>query len=134
MRLRRKNRFTAEVSTSSLNDIMFFLLLFFLIVSTMINPSVIKLMLPNSKPSEQVPPKQSVTVSVNKDLQYFIGNKPVSFNDLEAAISSEVTRLNNPTVILRVDNSLKVQDLVDILQIGDRLKVKMILATKATNK
>lgn len=132
MNLRRKNKFTAEVSTSSLNDIMFFLLLFFLIISTLVNPSVIKLLLPNSRQSQQVN-KQQITVSVTKDLQYYVNNVPVSFGDLEKAIAFEVKRLNDATVVLRFDNALSVQDLVDVLQIGDRLKVKMILATKSPN-
>lgn len=130
MNLRRRNKHTPEISTGSLNDIMFFLLLFFLIISTLINPSVIKLLLPNSRYSQQVH-KQPVVVSVTKDLQYFVNNAPVSFGDLETAIGVEVKRLNDPTVVLRFDNALTVQDLVDVLQIGDRLKVKMILATKS---
>lgn len=133
MNLRRRNsRHTAEVSTSSLNDIMFFLLLFFLIISTLVNPSVIKLTLPNSKKSQTVN-KQQITVDVSKDLQYYINNTPVSFGDLEAAIGIEVKRTQEATVVLRFDNSLSVQDLVDVLQIGDRLNVKMILATKPSN-
>jgi len=133
MNLRPKHKYAAEVNASSLNDIMFFLLLFFLIISTLVNPSVIKLMLPNSKQSQQMH-KQQVTVSVTKDLQYYVNNKPVPFGDLEKAISAEVDKIKEPTVVLRFDNSLSVQDLVDVLQIGDRLKVKMILATKAPNE
>ena len=133
MNLRRRNsRHTAEVSTSSLNDIMFFLLLFFLIISTLVNPSVIKLTLPNSKKSQTVN-KQQITVDVSKDLKYYINNTAISFGDLEAAIGIEVKRTQEATVVLRFDNSLSVQDLVDVLQIGDRLNVKMILATKQSN-
>ena len=130
MNLRRKSKHAPEVSTSSLNDIMFFLLLFFLIISTLINPSVIKLLLPNSRFSQQVH-KQPVVLSVTKDLKYYVNNVPVSFGELETAIDIEVKRLKDPTVVLRFDNALSVQDLVDVLQIGDRLKVKMILATKS---
>ena len=129
---RRKNKYAAEVSTSSLNDIMFFLLLFFLIISTLVNPSVIKLTLPNSKRSQTMN-KQQITIDVTKDLKYYVNNTPVSFGDLEAAISIEVKRTQEATVVLRFDNSLTVQDLVDILQIGNRLNVKMILATKPSN-
>jgi biopolymer transport protein ExbD len=132
MDLRKKRFHTAEVSTSSLNDIMFFLLLFFLIISTLVNPSVIKLTLPNSK-QNQTMNKQQVTVSVDKDRKFYINNVPVAFEELELAIKTEVDRTKEPTVVLRIDNALSVQDLVDVLQIGDRLKVKMILATKAPN-
>ncbi len=132
MKLRRNKKFAAEVSTGSLNDIMFFLLLFFLIVSTLVNPNVIKLMLPNSKPGMQIP-KQQITISVTKYREYYINKKPVPFLQLENEILNETTRLNEPTIFLRFDNSLTVQDLVDILQIGDKLKIKMVLATKHSN-
>lgn len=132
MDLRKRRVHNAEVSTSSLNDIMFFLLLFFLIISTLVNPSVIKLMLPNSKQSQTMN-KQQITVSVDKDRRFYINNIQISFDELELAIKTEVDRTKEPTIVLRFDNSLSVQDLVDVLQIGDRLKVKMILATKSPN-
>lgn len=132
MQLRRKNRHAFEVSTGSLNDIMFFLLLFFLIVSTLINPSVIKLTLPNSKKAQTMD-KQQIVVEVSKDLEYAVNGVKVSFADLEPAISIAIQQTTEPTVVLRLDQSLSVQDLVDVLQIGDKLKVKMILATKAPN-
>lgn len=132
MKLRRKHKEGAEVSTESLNDIMFFLLLFFLIISTLVNPSVIKLTLPNSKSSAQMH-KQPITIDVTKDAQYYINNIPISFSELETAISIKMKQTVDPTIVLRVDNSLSVQDLVDVLQIGDRLKIKMVLATKSTS-
>lgn len=132
MNIKRRKRHSAEVSTGSLNDIMFFLLLFFLIISTLVNPSVIKLTLPNSRQSQTMD-KQPVTVDVTKDLQYYVNNKPVAFGELETAISVAMAKTNGATVVLRFDNLLSVQDLVDVLQIGDRLKVKMILATKSPN-
>jgi len=131
MKLKRRHR-EMEVSTESLNDIMFFLLLFFLIISTLVNPSVIKLNLPNSKSSQQVD-MNPVTIDVTKDLQYYLNNKPVQFSNLEQEISVALQSKSTPTVILRFDNSLTVQDLVDLLQIGDRLKIKMVLATKPPN-
>lgn len=133
MNLRKRSRALPEVSTASLNDIMFFLLLFFLIISTLVNPSVIKLTLPNSEKNIQVT-KKRIEVQVDKDLKYYINNTPISFADLEPAILIEMKRLNNDaTVVLNLDKSLSVQDLVDVLQIGDKLKVKMILATKPSN-
>lgn len=132
MKLRRKTRDHAEVSTESLNDIMFFLLLFFLIVSTLANPNVVKLTLPSSKQATQMT-KQPVTVSVTKDRQYAIDKVPVPFEALEGAIQQAVAGFDQPTVVLRFDQELSVQDLVDVLTIGNRLKVKMVLATQAPN-
>jgi Biopolymer transport protein len=130
MNLRKKNKIVAEVSTSSMNDIMFFLMLFFLIMSTLLNPNVIKLTLPNSRHNQVIHQKE-ITISVTKDLQYFINNKPIAFNMLESQLSGMLLNDKNATVILRCDNSLSVQDLVNMLEIGNKLKVKMILATKS---
>ena len=133
MKLKRRHREGAEVSTESLNDIMFFLLLFFLIISTLANPSVIKLTLPNSKITDHVP-KQKVTVTVSPDHQYFVNQTPIAFSDLENALKIEIARTQTTTVILKLDNSLPIQDLADIMQIGYSLGVKMVLSTKALNK
>jgi biopolymer transport protein ExbD len=129
MNLRRKHQEDAEVSTESLNDIMFFLLLFFLIISTLANPNVIKLMLPKSANNEQLA-KQQVNLAVTKDKQYSINKRPVPFDQLEAAITAEVAGLDQPTVVLNFDRELSVQDLVDVMQIGTKIKVKMVLATQ----
>jgi len=128
MNIKRKRHFKPEVSTSSLNDIMFFLLLFFLIVSSLANPNVIKLLLPNSKSAQNLN-KQQISISVTKDKRYFIDNRQIAFNDLEPLLKSRISSLQEPTVILRLENSLTVQDLVDVLEIGTRLQVKMLMAT-----
>ncbi|HSQ01933.1 MAG TPA: biopolymer transporter ExbD [Methanobacterium sp.] len=128
MNIKRKRTFKAEVSTSSLNDIMFFLLLFFLIVSSLANPNVIKLLLPNSKSAQNLN-KQQITISITKDKQYFIDNTKISFAEIEPLLKSRIGSLEEPTVILRLESSLTVQDLVDVMEIGNRLKVKMVMAT-----
>ncbi|MEI6050368.1 MAG: biopolymer transporter ExbD [Bacteroidota bacterium] len=128
MNIRRKRHFKAEVSTSSLNDIMFFLLLFFLIVSSLANPNVIKLLLPNSKSAQNLN-KQQITISITKDKKYFIDTREIKFNDIELLLKSRISSLQEPTVILRLESSLTVQDLVDVLEIGNRLQVKMVMAT-----
>ena len=129
MNLRRKAVDEAELSTESLNDIMFFLLLFFLIISTMANPNVIKLMLPKSANNEQLQ-KQQVNLGVTKDKQYSINKVPVPFDQLESAIAQAINGLDQPTVVLNFDRGLSVQDLVDVMQIGTKIKVKMVLATQ----
>jgi biopolymer transport protein ExbD len=133
MNLRKARGYSAEVYTGSLNDIMFFLLLFFLIVSTMVNPSVVKLMLPKATTSQAMS-KQQVTLSMTADKTYYINNKVIPADQLEAEMASVTKNLQDPTIVLRIDNALSIQDLVDVLQIGNKLKIKMVLATKSTQK
>jgi len=132
MNLRNKNKFRAEISTSSLSDIMFFLMLFFLITSTLISPGVIKLTLPNSKYHQTVR-KTEISISITKELKYYINNQEVAFSNLENELSKQIKNLDNVTVVIRCDSKIPVQELVNVLQIGNKLKIKMILATKAPN-
>lgn len=130
MKLKRKREMQAEVYTSSLNDIMFFLLLFFLIISTLVNPSVIQLMLPKASANVQKISKQTINLSVTKDLKYYFDDKPIAFDDIKPRIQKMVTNPENITIILRADRTIQLQDLVSILDIGNQLHVKMILATQ----
>ena len=122
MNLRRRNRASTEVFSASLNDIMFFLLLFFLITSTMATPNVLKLLLPNAKSSNQGF-KHPLTISVTEDLQYAVNNTPVAQEELEATLVS----------MIKGDKTVQVQNLVDLLDIGNRLKIKMVLATQTSS-
>ncbi|KAA9353161.1 MULTISPECIES: ExbD/TolR family protein [Larkinella] len=128
MKFRRKHKFAAEVATSSLNDIMFFLLLFFLIISTVANPNVIKLLLPKAASSQQLSKKQ-VTLSVDGQKQYFIDKTPIAPENLEMELKSVLKDVAEPTIVVRVDKTLAVQDLVDVLQTGAKLNIKMVMAT-----
>ncbi len=128
MNIRRSKHFKPEVSTSSLNDIMFFLLLFFLIVSTLANPNVIKVLLPKSKTAQEID-KQQINLTVTADRRYYIGQKEILLSELEAKLKESVSGIQNPTVVLRFAKSLNIQDLVDVLEVGVRLNIKMVMAT-----
>jgi len=127
---RNRKRFEAEVGASSMSDIMFFLMLFFLIVSTLVNPSVIKLMLPKAS-SAQSFSKKSFSLEMSLDKQYSLDGQRIPFEEIEPKLTAATTGIDEPTVVLRIDNGLSVQDLVDVLAIGNKLKVKMIMATQA---
>ena len=133
MNLRRKNKVHSTVEVSALNDIMFFLMLFFLIASTLANPNVIKLLLPQAKAGQTVS-KQQYSLTVSKDLDYYINNEKtaLNFTQLEPRLSDIARNSNDVTVVLKVDRAIQVQNLVDILALGSKLKIKMILATQAT--
>ena len=128
MNIRRNKRFTPEVSTSSLNDIMFFLLLFFLIISTLSNPNVIKILLPTANTAQNIN-KQQISLTVTADKKFFINQAEVNEADLEPAIVKSIQGIEGPTIILRFAKNLNVQELVDVLQIGVKHNVKMVIAT-----
>ena len=107
MKIRRKSKFAPEVFTHSLNDIMFFLMLFFLIISTMVNPNVIKLMLPKASAAQQMQKKQT-TVAVDSEKNYFIDRNPVAKDQLETQLAAIFNGVEDKTVILQVDQTVSV--------------------------
>ena len=128
MKIRRKSRFAPEVFTSSLSDIMFFLMLFFLIISTMSNPNVIKLMLPKASATQQMYKKQ-ITLSIDDKKVYYIDKTPIPFEQLETELQTIFNGVEDRTIVLRVDKNLAVQDLVDVLEVGAKQDIKMVMAT-----
>ncbi len=134
MAIKRNKRFHAEVHTSSMSDIMFFLLLFFLIISTLANPNVIKMTLPKSKNNDKTN-KQLISISVTGDKEtknYFIDKAPVSLENLEQELLAKLGKEPNKedvTIVVRMPYDLQVQDLVDVLQIGVKNKLRFVLAT-----
>ena len=128
MAIKRNKRFHAEVATSSLSDIMFFLLLFFLIISTLANPNVIRMTLTKSKTNEKTN-KQLITLSVTEDKRFFIDNEEVDFSQLEDKLLSKMAPEKQQTVVIRIPSTMQVQNLVDVLQIGVKNKLKFVIAT-----
>jgi biopolymer transport protein ExbD len=129
MAIKRNRRFHAEVATSALSDIMFFLLLFFLIISTLANPNVIKVPLPKSDANEHTK-KQHITLTVTSEKKYFVDKKEVPFDQVEALLIAETSKIGDKTVILRIPFDSQVQELVDLLKLGMDNDLKIIIATK----
>jgi biopolymer transport protein ExbD len=125
----RGKRASAEVHTSAMNDIMFFLLLFFLIASTVTNPNVIKLMLPKSS-SGQSMSKKTITVSVTKDLRYYVDKKEVPEAELSTTLASYKTLATELTIVLYVDKTVAIQNVVGVMDTAQKLNIKLVLATE----
>lgn len=129
MNLRKRQRGNVEVHTSALNDIMFFLLLFFLLASAVANPNVVKLFLPRSSSGQSIPQK-TINVSITKDLEYYVEKKQVSAEDLYQSI--EVYQKASPdlTIILYADRTIAIENVIKLTDIANKLKVKLVLATE----
>lgn len=126
---KRQKRGTVEVHTSALNDIMFFLLLFFLLASAVANPNVVKLFLPRSSSGQSIPQK-TINVSITKDLEYFVEKKKVNASALFQSI--EVYQKASPdlTIILYADRTIAIENVIELTDIANKLKVKLVLATE----
>ncbi|GAA4335123.1 biopolymer transporter ExbD [Mucilaginibacter gynuensis] len=130
MNLRKRHRgASAEVHTSAMNDIMFFLLLFFLIASTVTNPNVIKLVLPKSSSGQSVS-KKTVTVSITKDLRYYVDKQEITIDQLEGILQQKKTLATELTIVLHVDETVAIQDVVQVMDIAQKQNIKLVLATK----
>lgn len=132
MNLRRKKRFEFELGTGAMNDIMFFLMLFFLLASTVLNPNFIKVNLPKASDAKAIPKKQ-IQLTVTNDLKYYIDKDEVAKEDLETALQAAIDGSDEPVITLNVDSAVQVQRLVDVMQVGTHLKAKMVLATQPSN-
>jgi biopolymer transport protein ExbD len=129
MNLRKRQRgASAEVHTSAMNDIMFFLLLFFLIASTVTNPNVIKLILPKAA-SGQAVSKKTINVSITNDLRYYVDKKEIPVTDLKANLESYKSLATELTIMLYVDKTVAIQDVVGVMDIAQQLNIKLALAT-----
>lgn len=127
MNIRRKLRAHTEVHTGPLNDILFILLLFFLIASTLANPNVIRVN--NPRASKDMKVKQNIVVSVNKDHQYFLGQTPVDYNALDTLLKAQIENarkyIDTPSVIINADTIAYWGEIVRIMSVAKKYNVKV---------
>ena len=129
MKLRQRRRASAEVHTSAMNDIMFFLLLFFLIASTVANPNVIKLMLPKSSSGKSIS-KKTIVVSITQDLKYFVEKKETPVASLSSTLEGYKKIAEEVTIVLYVEKTVSIQDVVQVMDVAQKLNMKLVLATE----
>lgn len=128
MDLRGRNKVTPEFNMSSMTDIVFLLLIFFMLASTLVTTSAIDILLP--KASGKTENKKSVAVSIKKDLTYYIDEKRVGESILENELVNALSGQDKPTIVLRAEESVPVQHVVTVMDIANRNKFKVILAVK----
>lgn len=131
MNLRAKrNRSEVRVFTDSLNDIMFFLMLFFLLASAVSNPQVVKLLLPRSSAGEQSVAKKTVTVSVTQDLKYYLDKQEIPYGNLMSAIQAYIQPGEELTIMLYADSTVPIQNVISVMDVANKLKIRLVLATE----
>lgn len=128
MNLRGRNKVSPEFSMSSMTDIVFLLLIFFMLTSPVITPEALDLILPKAK--GKTTNKQNVSVSITKDLKYYVDGEQVPLKNLETALQSKLNDVEQPTVILRAEKDVILQKAVDVMSIANDNKYKLVLAVK----
>ena len=134
MAIKSQNKISTEFSMASMSDLVFLLLIFFMLTSTLVSPNAIKLLLPSS--SSKTIAKQTTTVYINDLNQFFVNETPASDVNMQQLLSQALIGQNEGVIVLRADKSVPVQNVVTVIdavnQMNDLLKTKhkVILATK----
>lgn len=134
MAIETRNKRSVQFSMASMSDLVFLLLIFFMLTSTLVAPNAIKLLLPQS--NSKTLAKQTITVYVNDRSEYFIGEMPVNEEQLEPLLSNELAGQYEGSVVLRADQSVAVQYVVNVIDAVNRIndkydtKHKVIMATR----
>lgn len=133
MALKHRNKVNVSFSMASMTDIVFLLLLFFMITSTMVAPNALKLLLPQS--NNQTVAKAITTVSITADLKYYINEngklKQVTFSEIEPFMKKVKKQDEEIYLSLHTDKSVPIEYVVKIMNIAKNNEIKMILATAA---
>jgi biopolymer transport protein ExbD len=126
MKLKGRNKISPEFSMSSMTDIVFLLLIFFLLTSN--TPNALDLILPKAK--GKTTNTQQVSVSIDADLRYFVNENLVEQAQLEAVLIQELSAQEAPTIILRAAESIAIKEAVFVMDVANRNQFKVILAVR----
>jgi len=128
MAISSRNKVSVSFSMSGMTDIVFLLLIFFMLTSTLINQHAIKLLLPKSSNQTQASPQ--IIVSITKDINYFLNSRKVTLGQLEPMLQKELKFRVEPTISVNADKSVPIEYVVKVMNIAKRNKYKVILATE----
>ena len=128
MNLRGRNKVSAEFNMSSMTDIVFLLLIFFMLTSTMVTTNALDLVLPKAKGKPDS--NKNIAVSINKELQFFIDKEPVSETELESKLLALFSNEKTKSIILRAEEGVPIEKAVNVLDIANRNQIKVVLAVR----
>ncbi len=128
MNLRGRNKVSAEFSMSSMTDIVFLLLVFFLLTSPAITPEALDLILPKAK--GKTTNVQNASVSITKEGNFYVDNERVSEYGIETELKRILAGQQEPTIILRAEEGVPIEDAVYVMDIANRNSYKVVLAVR----
>ena len=127
MALRSRNKVSANFNMSSMTDIVFLLLIFFMLTSTLVSPNALKLLLPSSK--AKTLEKQTISISITKDIDFYINERKVTAASIEQELKLLINNEVEPAIILHTDKTVAIEHVVKVMDIAYRNKYKIVLAT-----
>jgi len=128
MAIKKGSKVDPSFSAASMTDLMFLLLIFLLIASTMINPNALRLLLPRG--TNNMAERPYTTVSIDQNLNYFVELQQVSFSQLESTLQAKVAGIEDPIVSLHTDESVPIGEVAKVMMIANRNNYRLILATR----
>lgn len=128
MAIKRGTKIIKDGGSSAQTDLIFLLLMFMMMATTLINPNALKLTLPKS--SNQLKERPYTTVSVTKDLQFYIDGERVPFTNLEAALAIKMAESEDKTISLHSDEGVPIGEIVKVMNIANHNQYRLILATQ----
>jgi biopolymer transport protein ExbD len=129
MAIKRGSKVQQSLNAASMTDMIFLLLMFMMIATTMINPNALRLLLPRS--SNQLTERPYTTVSIDRNLNYYVELEPVSFSQLESALQAKLSDIDDPTVSLHSDENVPIGEVVKVMNIAKDNQYRLILATRS---
>jgi len=129
MALKTRNKVSFTFSLPGMADIIFLLLIFFMITSTLIHPTALKLLLPKS--SHQTSAKPLTTVSITHDLHFYVEDVPVDIDNLEQVLQEKIGGDSDIYISLHADKSVPIEHVVKVMNIAKKNQFKLILATSS---
>ena len=126
MKLKGRNKISPDFSMSSMTDIVFLLLIFFMLTSN--SPNVLDLVLPKAK--GKITNVQNISVTINKDLEYFVDKQRINKEYIELELKKALKGKEKPTIILRTEESVAIKEAVNVMDVANRNKYKVILAVR----
>ena len=131
MALSSRNKVSVQFSMSGMTDIVFLLLIFFMLTSTLIAPNAINLLLPKSNNQTKASPL--ATVSISPELHYYYGTRRISFSQLEPLLVKDLQYRKDPTFALHADKSVPIEYVVKVMNVARKHRFRVILATAPEN-
>tara|TARA_R110002051_G_scaffold135319_2_gene208223 strand:- start:317 stop:703 length:387 start_codon:yes stop_codon:yes gene_type:complete len=126
MKLKGRNKVSPDFSMSSMTDIVFLLLIFFMLTAN--SPNALDLLLPKAKGKSTN--TQNVAVSITKDLEYYVDNQRINGAYVEIELKKALEGQEKPTIILRAEESVAIKEAVNVMEIANRNNYKVILAVR----